>query len=503
MNKKENHILEIVHDHHLRFEGMSGIFSVMGGLSFDLSSLRASVHIASSHTHKQRLRLDLYDYAQVQRSCEHLSELYGFSFTALEQDFLRLTDLLEQYREELYKKEFVPETASTPRLALTIEKETVEHLKSSTLLSDIQELLLKAGIVGEDITKLVLFIIASSYKSDTLLSGLVSGSGAQYIINTIAECFPQEEVVKLSRITSKSLFHYKKQELDNKLIIIQDFDRLDKIAQKAFSQLKSQGELSSSVTGKDQWGNPLSRIHTVKARFSSIGAGESETNLNLYTDESVEQTERIASASITQVEQTQAQGALQNMMRLLKSVEVVNPFETQIALASHLPHVRSLGKQLRQFVKHIAFLHQYQREYDEKGRIIATKEDVELGEYLFTHILHAKTDELSPKLRSFFEELKTYLKKKSKEDKETSFIQREIRHALHISRSALHRYIQELVSLEYLAVIGGSKNRGLHYTIVFWDAPKPLASHRVPNALGHQNQELTRVVSIASHIPTS
>lgn len=259
MNRNEGKILEVVHDHHLRYEGKTGIFSVLGALSFDLSTLKASVHISSSQTHKQRFKLDLYKYSQIQRICEQLSELHGFNFVELEQDFLQLTSLLEIHREEKYTEAFVQEKVTPKRLALSVEKEIQEKLQSKDLLENITNLLTQAGIQGEEPTKLFLFILSVSYKGTDPIHGLLFGSGASYILNTIADCFPQEDVIKLSRITSKSLFHYKQNIFTDKVIIIQDYDYLDKEVRYALKQLQTHGELTSSVTKKDQYGNPLSK----------------------------------------------------------------------------------------------------------------------------------------------------------------------------------------------------------------------------------------------------
>ena len=72
----------------------------------DLSALKISVTLERTDFRKQRLKIDLYDYAQIEKRCCDLSEKEGFDYVELEADFYRLADLLEEYREELYKKEF-------------------------------------------------------------------------------------------------------------------------------------------------------------------------------------------------------------------------------------------------------------------------------------------------------------------------------------------------------------------------------------------------------------
>ncbi|MGK7397145.1 MAG: hypothetical protein ACNS62_21390, partial [Candidatus Cyclobacteriaceae bacterium M3_2C_046] len=50
-----------------------------------------------------------------------------------------------------------------------------------------------------------------------------------------------------------------------------------------------------------------------------------------------------------------------------------------------------------------------------------------------------------------------------------SFSQREIRQALNVSKTQMHRYMNDLVSLEYIQVTGGHSNRGFKYKIGYWD----------------------------------
>ena len=79
-----------------------------------------------------------------------------------------------------------------------------------------------------------------------------------------------------------------------------------------------------------------------------------------------------------------------------------------------------------------------------------------------------KVDELDGSLRQFCEELKNHIKTKPNPE-QYEFMQREIRHALNISKSQLQRYISDLIELEYLQQMGGYQNRGFRYKILWWD----------------------------------
>ena len=81
-----------------------------------------------------------------------------------------------------------------------------------------------------------------------------------------------------------------------------------------------------------------------------------------------------------------------------------------------------------------------------------------------------KVDELDGSLRQFYERLKTYVKTKGSSHYESyEFSQREIRHALHVSKSQLQRYLNDLLQLEYIRQAGGHINRGYQYKVTYWD----------------------------------
>ena len=82
-----------------------------------------------------------------------------------------------------------------------------------------------------------------------------------------------------------------------------------------------------------------------------------------------------------------------------------------------------------------------------------------------------KVDELDGSLRQFFEALKAHLKEKG--DGKQEFILRDIRHALKVSKTQLHRYTTDLAQLEYLQQ-SGHPNRGYTYKIAYWDNQEAL-----------------------------
>ncbi|KVV15069.1 hypothetical protein [Flavobacterium sp. TAB 87] len=501
--------LEIHNDHKISYKGKTGVFFVVGSLPMDLGNLRVSLQVVSNATQKKhRIKIDLFDYVNVQNQCRELSEKEGFDINHLEADLTTLTDLLEEYRESLFNAEMNPVTDQYSEKELTPQahEKAVQFLSKPHLFDSIDKLLGQSGIIGEEDNRMLLFTLASSYKMPYLLHGLVQGSsgeGKSHIINAIADCMPQEDVMNLTRITSKSLYHYREKELINKLIIIQDFDGLDEEAQFAFREMQSAKFLTSSTVVKDMLGNTRGKMKKVEAHFSSLTAttkaevyyDNMSRSVVLGVDESLEQTLRIIKAqnqknagiSNTESEQ-QAKQLLRNCMRVLKSYEVVNPFADKLMLPLEAKMLRRLNSQFQNFVSQVTTLNQYQRKTDSKQRLIATENDVRKAVDIFFSSIIIKVDELDKSTRQFFESLKGFVRSQTSGTTHR-FTTREIRQELNISKTSAFKYIQTLQELEYIQAVEGSPNKGFKYVISYWDNMEKLKA-KIKENLNSQLDQL-------------
>lgn len=355
---------------------------------------------------------------------------------------------------------------------------TIDFLQQENLLAHLNSLIEQSGIIGEANSRLLLFIIASSYKTKQPLHAIVqgsSGSGKTHLISKVADLLPQEDVLRFTRITESSLYNWGEYELVNKLLIIEDLDGLKEEAMFAMRELISNQRLSSSVSIKDKKGNIKSVKKEVKGVFSSLSAttkGEIyEDNMSrsflLAVDESKEQTDRIINyqnkriaGEINPQEQQQAKELLQKVVRALKKEEVQNPYATQIQLPENVHKKRRLNEMFQSIIKQITIINQYQRN-TRNGRIVTQIEDIEHAvEILFESII-LKIDELDGSLRQFFEKLK----KKFKTDDFTRF---EAMEATGFKKTQLQHYLNQLVQLEYVKQYGHG-NKGYKYRINHFD----------------------------------
>ncbi len=355
---------------------------------------------------------------------------------------------------------------------------TIDFLSQKDLLKSLNQLIEKAGIIGEENSRLLLFLITISYLNKSPLHGIVqgsSGSGKTHIISRIADLMPQEDVLRFTRITESSLYNWGEFDLFQKIIIIEDLDGLKEDALYALREFISNQVLRSSVTIKDKKGNNKSSHKIVKGQFSSLSAttkGETyEDNMNrsfiIAINESEEQTEKIinyqnqrVAGHINRDEEQKAINFIQKIVRNLKHYEVINPYATQIQLPNNVKNKRRLNEMFQSIIKQITILHQYQRET--KDNFLVTEiEDIENAvEILFESIL-LKIDELDGSLRQFFEKLK-------KSFKDEHFNRFEAMEVTGFKKTQLQFYLNDLVRLEYLKQIGFA-NKGFKYKISYSD----------------------------------
>ncbi len=423
-----------------------------------------------------------------------LEEVPGIKISVLEPINKDINETLQLHNEDIFIELLDQRTELNPSFSIedkTTEQPTTENQKPSNaidflkrkhLLKNLNIEIGKAGIVGEENSRMLLFLIIISYLNKSPLHALVqgsSGSGKTHIISRIADLMPQEDVLRFTRITESSLYNWGEFDLFQKVVIIEDLDGLKEDALYALREFISNQVLRSSVTIKDKKGNNKSSHKIVKGQFSSLSAttkGETyEDNMSrsflIAVDESKEQTKRIIEyqnkRNAGEIDPNQSQKTIhfiQQIIRSLKIYEVINPYATQLHLPEKVHKIRRLNEMYQAVIKQVTFLNQYQRKLTNNNQLITEIEDIEQAtEVLFESII-LKVDELDGSLRQFFERLKKHVKSENQE-----FILREIRQEFNSSKTQIFRYIQTLLELEYIKQVGGFANKGIKYKISYWD----------------------------------
>ncbi|MEL6628871.1 MAG: CHC2 zinc finger domain-containing protein, partial [Bacteroidota bacterium] len=202
--------------HNLIYVGAQARYYVKGGIRHsvkDLDALKVTLVGENKMGRKSRHKLDLYEDKQVEKVSRYMGEKLGLRSDLIELDIQGLTDELEVYQRRLYEssksssdseKEEVYEMSEAERTA------ALSFLRSENLLAQINEGIGSCGIVGEEKTRLLLFIVASSYQMRHTLHALIqgsSGSGKTRLLQVIRSLMPEEVVKSYTRVTDGSFYN--------------------------------------------------------------------------------------------------------------------------------------------------------------------------------------------------------------------------------------------------------------------------------------------------------
>jgi len=484
-------------------------YYIKGGLPKALDSLKITLEIEHPDTaRKSRTKPDLYEDKQVEKVSREAGEKLGIRADLIEMDLNYLTDLLDEHRES--QLIINNEELRMKKKEVSSEQQTkcINFLKQKELIKKFNQLIEKAGISGEKNNRIFLFVIAVAYKMPDTLHALIqgsSGSGKTYLSRQITDLIPKEDVIRLTRVTESSFYNFGEYEIQYKLIVLEDIEGLKEEAEYAFRELQSNGEISSGLSVKNENSGRFNTIQKkVKGPIGSIATttkGEIyEDNMSrvflLAVDESKDQTNRIinylnkkSSGMINKIQEKETKNFIQNCIRMLKPYEVINPYANKILLPPEAHKIRRLTELFHSFVNQVTLINQYQRKKDQHGRLITEKEDVQIAVEIMFESIVLKIDELDGSLRQFYESLKAYIMKKGDEYQNYQFTQKEIRQELHIKKTRLSHYINELIELEYLSQSNGSINRGFKYKITHWDNLQALRD-KIKNYLQDQLEQL-------------
>jgi DNA primase len=169
---------------------------------------------------------------------------------------------------------------------------------------------------------------------------------------------------------------------------------------------------------------------------------------------------KLSAGEINHDQERKVKQFFKNIQRVLKPINVINPYAKYIQLPEQIFKPRRTMTLLLSFIETVTFYHQYQREIKRDSNnqpyIETTVEDIEAAFSLLKDVLFSKSDELAKATRSFLEQLKAILKSTNKE----TFTAKEIRKQLRIAPTTLKRYLGELERYGY---IKGNGNRYVRY----------------------------------------
>ena len=457
--------------------------TVLGGIKITgLDRLRVTLKIEhQEHLHFLPIRhnLDLYHSTQVKQLTTKINEQLAITSKESVELINELTNQLEKYRTER-QEELKPKQSKKKELTPSERAAALASLQSPNLIQETVEKIKESGIIGEEKNALIAYLVYTSRKRSNPLHLMclgASGTGKTHLQEKLGELIPEEDKLEITTLSENAFYYFGKEELKNKLILIEDLDGAEAVLYP-LRELQSKKRISKTVTLKDSKGNLKTQTLKVEGPVCVSGCTTREKiyedNANrcllLYIDGSKEQDQKImlyqqlaSSGQLDKTKELAAKESIQNMQRLLRKVEVRNPYAHLIQLPESVFKPRRTMVLLLSFIETITFYHQWQRHKQlnpetKEEYIESTYEDVELAFTLLKEILFTKSDELSGACRRFFEKLKGL-------KGEEIFRGNEVRQELRIAPSTLKRYLFELTRYGYFKIAGGSKYKGYEYQL--------------------------------------
>ena len=481
--------LDTTHPNNYAYKTQFLEIHILGGVKTNkLESLRITLSVQKIEgVNIIRHSIDLYNDNQVEKFTRKIAERLKIGTSVVRKTLQELTAALENHRFLLIDKEVAQYTPNYKTLTATEEKAAIKFLKSNNLLIKTNDLIGKSGVIGEEINRLLMYIIFTSRKTNNPLHCISLGSsgvGKTHLQSKVAELIPEQDKVEITVLSANAFYYFNRTELQHKLILIEDLDGAESVLYP-LRELQSKKRITKTVVHKDTKGTTRTIHLTVEGPVSVAGCTTQESvyedNSNrsflLYIDESEKQDKRImnyqraiSAGQLNEDEQHQAAQQLRNVQHVLKPIKVINPYALHLELPKSVFKPRRTNSHYLQLIEAITFYKQYQREQkvnEETGEIYieTTIEDIEEANELIQEVLLRKSDLLNGACRSFFELLKAYLKANN----QTTFTNAEIRRTLRINPSNQKRYMLQLQLAELVQKAKGNKRKGYLYEVINYE----------------------------------
>jgi hypothetical protein len=313
-----------------------------------------------------------------------------------------------------------------------VRAEAETRLQSPGLLAGIADDIATLGVAGERLLVETLYLLGTSRLLKNPLAARIKGpssSGKSYLLEQVARLFPAEAVIHATQMTPQSLFHMRPGSLRHRWIVGGERSRKDNDdtaeATRALREMISAGRLSKLmpvkvggeiVTRVIEQDGPIAFVESTT--LESVFAEDENRCVALYTDERPEQTRLIINrvadryAGVGDPQEVRRIVEVHHaMQRMLCRREVLIPYATSIGnlIPEQRVETRRAFPHLLGMVATSCLLHQYQREQDERGRLLANEDDYRIAVRLLQEPLRRSLgDGISEPASRFFLRIKKW-----------------------------------------------------------------------------------------------
>ncbi|MEW5749060.1 MAG: toprim domain-containing protein, partial [Candidatus Thermoplasmatota archaeon] len=141
----------------------------------------------------------------------------------LEEDFFAVLDEMETRVKPAEEEK--PTPASTPAMPEPEHDEAIAFLKRPDLISVIIVDITNLGVVGEEDTKLLVYLVATSRKLSRPLSlSIISraSAGKSWVLNRVGDLMPPEDILRYTRVSPRALFYDEPGRYKHKILFIEE-----------------------------------------------------------------------------------------------------------------------------------------------------------------------------------------------------------------------------------------------------------------------------------------
>ncbi|MBX2954504.1 MAG: hypothetical protein KF846_00005, partial [Cyclobacteriaceae bacterium] len=294
--------LDTTNPEHIHYRQGAIEITILGGIRLEgLDRMRVTLKIQVEHL-SLRHSLDLYNDNQVEKLVRKVADKLEIGTSVITAALNELTDLLEQYR--LSEIERTASNQNERKILTEAEiKSAQSYLSAPNLMERTKEDIGKAGVIGEENNRLLMYLIFTSRKREAplhIVSLGSSGIGKTHLQEKVGALIPEEDRIEITTLSENAFYYFGKRQLQNKLILIEDLDGAEDVLYP-LRELQSKRRISKTVVHKNSKGETRTVHLTVEGPVSVAGCTTKESlyedNANrsflIYIDESREQDEKV------------------------------------------------------------------------------------------------------------------------------------------------------------------------------------------------------------------
>jgi len=380
-------------------------------------------------------------------------------------------------------------------------KEWLSH--NPFLLETILSLVSRFGVVGEERSILLIYLLLTSRLLPTPVSAITKGessTGKSHVIGQVLKIFPDSEVLTFTRSTGAALYHGAPDEYRYKVLYFAEAAGMnEEQANLAVRSLQSEASLSLRISVKDPntgaWQAETKKVQgpcaVITTTTESMLYKDNETRcFSIYSNDSEEQTSDVLSHIGLKAadkllppptkEEVQPVSNAQLLLTTHRGQKVVVPFANRITdvLPCESARIRRDAERFLNLICASAMIHRYHRKSENKV-LFANLADYYIAKEIGRQALFQSLHELGPQAERLFQWVEGQIVLKNEGEKPImdfsnyeSFKEDwivtydEIAEGLNVSKRWIQTWIKQLYHSEHLINLArGKKGRSARITL--------------------------------------